>query len=73
MIYLREGMFKWYVEETIMQGVQNVFLTSFSPLPPTYFPAMGQNLTALESAWLNSSRLLNLKSSALQSTLLLSR
>lgn len=65
-------MFKWYLEE-ITQGEQNIFATGISSLPSTCFHAMGQDLTALKSAWLNSSRLLNLKSSALQSTLLLLR
>lgn len=63
-------MFKWYLGEIIAQGVQNIFLTGVSSLPAICFHAMGQDLTALKSVWLNSGRLLNLKSSALQSTLL---
>lgn len=63
-------MFKLYLEEIITREVQKVFLTGVSSLPATCFHAMGQDLTALKSAWLNSGRLLNLKSSALQSTLL---
>lgn len=63
-------MFKWYLEEIIRLGVQNIFLIGVFSLPATCFHAMGQDLTALKSVWLNSGRLLNLKSSALQSTLL---